>query len=810
MKIKPLTLTRLNNTNFEKLYKKLITNKELTGEEKLKILELALVFFNSSSIQIKELGYRIIVLYCNKYKFYQPLYEIAINEGLYPIAKFIEIKMSTSNLNTEMNSIFLDKYSNNGHTLTNQQFHLNEFYDKTNNENVAVVAPTSYGKSELIINSVINSKNKNIVVITPSKALLNQTKSRIIKQKIEWLKKIVVFPEMYSSKDENVVAVLTQERLLRLLKNNPNLSFDLVIVDEAHDLLIQDERNLMLATCLIVLQKRNQKTIYKFLTPFLNKASNLKLRYTKYSLKEYNISEHLKTEKYFIYDTRNGTGLQIYDQFMNNIYDIDFNKNLSDVQFIKSISKDKNIIYFNRPYDIEHFAADFCEYLDDIDDKDINKAILNLSNYLDNNYNLIKCIKKGVVYHHGSIPDNIRTYIENLYKNNSNIKYIITSSTLLEGVNIPASQIFVMDNRKGKGYLKPSDFKNLIGRVCRFGDIFNNSNIDLTKLEPNIFLVINEHYKKDANVEKFIKNTSKIGKVIEDDLSNVMLENTKINQTNKSQLDKSEEFIENYESGTIKDYDKRIAKTNIGKSCFLNNITEINVFDNEESLQKIINRFKEVNYVISDTETLFKFLNELFFKNVIDGNDKLTRFAHKETQHFYKMFLDWRIKNATYKEMISSFVNYWESLKNLPYEDKIVYVGSKWGEIPRNGIYKLWVDIETKNHQELINLAIVKVKEEQDFLDHTIIKFIEVLNDMGLLEKKFYNKIKYGTDDEKIIFLMEHGLSYYLSKELINNFSEYLNINFNTETYLLDENLIEKMHDKNVNEVLILELEQFV
>ena len=69
----------------------------------------------------------------DKYKFYQSLYEIAINEGLYPIAKFIEMKMSTSNLNTEMNSIFLDKYSNNGHTLTNQQFHLNEFYDKTNN-----------------------------------------------------------------------------------------------------------------------------------------------------------------------------------------------------------------------------------------------------------------------------------------------------------------------------------------------------------------------------------------------------------------------------------------------------------------------------------------------------------------------------------------------------------------------------------------------------------------------------------------------------------------------------------------------------
>lgn len=810
MNLKPLTLTRLSNTNFEKLYKKLITDKELANDEKLKILELALVFFNSSSPEIKELGYRIIVLYCNKYRFYQPLYEIAINEGLYPIAKFIEIKMSERNFNIEMNSIFLEKYSDKVHTLTNQQFHLNEFYNKNYNENVAVIAPTSYGKSDLIINSIMNSKDKNIVIITPSKALLNQTKSRIIKQKIDWLKKLVVFPEMYSAKDEHVVAVLTQERLLKLLKDNPNLSFDLVIVDEAHDLLIQDERNLMLATCLIVLQKRNKKAIYKFLTPFLSKISNLKLRYTDYSLKGYNVSEHLKTEKYFIYDTRNHSGLKIYDQFMNTIYDMDFNNNLTDIQFIKSVSKDKNIVYFNRPYDIEHFATDFCENLNDINNKEINNAILNLANYLDDDYNLIKCIRKGVVYHHGSIPDNIRLYIEILYKNNHHIKYIITSSTLLEGVNIPASQIFIMDNRKGKGNLKPSDFKNLIGRVCRFGDIFNNSNIDLTKLEPNIFLVVSKYYKKGANIESFIKNTSKVGKVIKDDLTNVILENTEINHINKPQLTKSEEFIENYESGTIKDYNKRIVKTDIGKSCFLNNITEINIFDNEELLQKEINELKKNDLIISDTETLFNHLNNLFFKHALEDNNNLTRFMHKEARMFYKMFLDWRIKNATYKEMICSFINYWEKLKELPHEDKIVYVGSKWGEITRNGIYKLWVNIETKSHQELINLAIVKIKEEQDFLEHTIIKFIEVLNDMNLLEKNFYNKIKYGTDNEKIIFLMKHGLSYYLSKELINNFNKYLNINFSNETYFISKNIIEKMHEKNVNEVLILELEQFI
>ena len=477
--MRELTLKRLTNTSFVDLYKKLITNKVLSEDEKFKLLQLALVFFNSSNKDIKELGYRIIVIFCNKFQFYQPLYEIAINDGLYPIAKFIEMKMQKNNIHTELNSIFLERYTNKNIVMTYEQFQLNEFYNNNADESVAVIAPTSYGKSELIINSVKKSENKNIVIITPSKALLNQTKNRILKEQISWLKKIVVFPEMYSENDNGTVAVLTQERLLRLLKDNPLLHFDTVIIDEAHDLLLQDDRNLMLATCMIVLQKRNESTVFKFLTPFISKSSNLKLRHSKYRIKDFGVGEHLKTEKFYIYDTRNHTGLKIYDQFMNDLYDIDYDKNLSAIDFIKKVAKEKNIIYFNRPFDIEKFASEFCSNLEDVvNDKTIEKAISNLSEYIDNDYNLINCIKKGVIYHHGSMPDNIRIYIENLYKNDRNIKYVITSSTLLEGVNIPASQIFIMDNKKGRGNLKPSDFKNLIGRVCRFGDIFNESNKD--------------------------------------------------------------------------------------------------------------------------------------------------------------------------------------------------------------------------------------------------------------------------------------------------------------------------------------------
>lgn len=810
--MRELTLKRLTNTSFVDLYKKLITNKVLSEDEKFKLLQLALVFFNSSNKDIKELGYRIIVIFCNKFQFYQPLYEIAINDGLYPIAKFIEMKMQKNNIHTELNSIFLERYTNKNIVMTHEQFQLNEFYNNNADESVAVIAPTSYGKSELIINSVKKSENKNIVIITPSKALLNQTKNRILKEQISWLKKIVVFPEMYSENDNGTVAVLTQERLLRLLKDNPLLHFDTVIIDEAHDLLLQDDRNLMLATCMIVLQKRNESTVFKFLTPFISKSSNLKLRHSKYRIKDFGVGEHLKTEKFYIYDTRNHTGLKIYDQFMNDLYDIDYDKNLSAIDFIKNVAKEKNIIYFNRPFDIEKFASEFCSNLEDVvNDKTIEKAISNLSEYIDNDYNLINCIKKGVIYHHGSMPDNIRIYIENLYKNDRNIKYVITSSTLLEGVNIPASQIFIMDNKKGRGNLKPSDFKNLIGRVCRFGDIFNESNIDLKKLEPNIYLVVNDKYINNCNIEKFIKNNSKVDKEIKDELTNVLLENTIINATNIKKLDQSEEFIENYEQGTIKDYNKRLAKTEIGKSCFLNNIIEIDVFDKELYLQTIIDRCINQNLIISETNILFNALYKIFFQNVIDNKyDKLTRFEHEETINFYKMFLDWKIKNATYKEMISCFVNYWEGLKSFKDKDPIIYVGSKWGEIVRNGNRNLWVNLRNKNHLEIINLAIVKIKEEQDFLEHTIIKFIEVLNDMKLLDKSFYNKIKYGTDNINVIFLMEHGFSFYLSKELIDKYANYITINFDNDSYLISEDIIEKMNNDSINDILIFELKQFI
>ncbi|MEH7336930.1 DNA helicase, partial [Neobacillus drentensis] len=159
------------------------------------------------------------------------------------------------------------------------------------------------------------------------------------------------------------------------------------------------------------------------------------------------------------------------------------------------------------------------------------------------------------------------------------------------------------------------------------------------------------------------------------------------------------------------------------------------------------------------------------FIKQIEGN--LWRLSYQEARNFYKMFLDWRIKSASYREMISSFIGYWKSLVEKG-KDTDVFVG-RWGDKTKyNGYKQLWTDIKSKTHKERVNLAIVRIKEEQDFLDNIFIKFIEVIKDLKLIDKDLYERIKYGTNDKSKITLIKNGLSLTLVNLLIKEYHQYM------------------------------------
>lgn len=801
-----LTLRKLKNTNFPSVYKKYMCNLTLSDLELKYMIEIAVLLINSLYENTRKLGYRIIVEYSIKTGDYKPLYSIAINQELIPISHFIEnniLSEKQKNVYTELNEAFSKQYEYNNIYLSREQKGIMNFYNNKEGT-ITIVAPTSYGKSEMFISTLNNKTNENICIIVPTKSLLAQTKSRIIKTK-NVREKIITHPEMYTGREKRVIAVLTQERLLRLLKNHINLSFDIVIVDEAHELLGNSSREKLLASVIVILEKRNPLTSFKFVTPFLHNSDSIKIRNTNYINEAYHVKEYIKTEKiYLVSIEREESTLLLYDQFMNDYYEI--NDSLPDIKSewdaIVNYSGNKNIVYLNKPKDIEEMVS--ANLLKSISDNESIKALCkSIGEYIHPKYKMIDAIKKGIVYHHGSVPEPIRLFVEREYTNNSLLKYMITSSTLLEGVNIPADKMFILDNKKGRQNLNSSEFNNLIGRVCRFHQIFDEKKGTLHLLEPQIYIVKGKYVAKNSNIKAFLKNVMYIEKKAVDKIDNVMLNEAELDSSSRKELESAQEFIENVEEGTIDDYNLRMVTTEVGKSCFQNNITEIDILKQEIYIK---NKIESIKGKISNIETLLEEINDIFLSETND--DSLKRMKDKKTRTFYSMFIGWIVEGMPYRQMIECILKYWKSIKNNP-EESLVYVG-RWGDETRGGHQPLWTDVRNKTETQLINLAIIRIKEEQDYIENKILKFIEVLNDFDIIEKDLYYGIKYGTTDEKIILAVKNGFSLPLAKLVVQDYLDYIIFDKKNELIEIDDTIVTEMREKNENDILICEMESLV
>lgn len=820
---KALTIAQLNNTAFSELYKKLLFDQNITDEEKVKLLSISVILINQSDKNLQHLGYRITLLYAIKTKDYKPLYELALNNGLMPVAHLID-RLCDDNQTTDLpiDSFFstfirshIDTFKSKEIIFTEQQFLLNKIFHDKKAQSLSIIAPTSYGKSELILNSLRENYNKKTCIIVPTKALIAQTRKRILVENIPWIKKIITHHEMYNNQDESFsVFVLTQERLHRLMNTNPNFSFDLVFIDEAHNLLNNDSRNRLLASTLCVLEYRNKDIIFKFLTPFLINANHLNRKYSQCKADFFRIDEYVKSERFYIFDFRaNKQCSFVYDQFLNKTFE--FNTPYLEVaELITKTAAVKNIIYINTPKKLQQFAVEFAEQLPPISCPILLDACKELASHIDVEYHLIDCLRKGIVYHHGSVPDTIRLYVEYLFNQSSSLKYLISSSTLLEGVNLPIERLYLLSNQKGASNLSSSQFKNLIGRVSRFSEVFTYTSDDsIKKLAPKIYLIGTEGYiRSDANLEKFIKKVMNVTAKQEDDVQNELLTYTEITDDNRLDFEKIIEHMENLEKGIISDYNNKYVKTKIGYLLLAHNVQEINIFEKEVDIQsKLEVATNELGMLIKDSKTLLKVIADCFISELVsldENNSLLSRLQKDEAQNFYAMFLDWKIERLSMKETIQRILFYWN---NLPAGRTTVYVGRKWGDLALNETnphIRNYTKISDKTEKEKINLAILRIKEEQDFIENNLFKFIDILYESEFLDESFFKKIKYGTDDPVKIALIKNGFSLTLTDLMLSK--DYHNdLVIENESAYIRSSAINKMRENNEGSFIIFEAELY-
>ena len=76
--------------------------------------------------------------------------------------------------------------------------------------------------------------------------------------------------------------------------------------------------------------------------------------------------------------------------------------------------------------------------------------------------------RQGVFSHHSNTPQGIRLAVEYAMKEGL-AKFVVCTSTLAQGVNLPIRYLIVSGTMQGSENIKARDFHNLIGRAGRAG-----------------------------------------------------------------------------------------------------------------------------------------------------------------------------------------------------------------------------------------------------------------------------------------------------------------------------------------------------
>lgn len=729
--------TRINNEDkyFDSIIRKITIEEQLSNNEYSYVLSLSLLFYNeyceNEIMAYLEFSYYLVLYYSLKTEDYNPLLIFSINNGLFPIAKTILLSYN-KNIQDAILESEIDYYKKDNIYELKKQYEIRNALIESKSQNRAFVAPTSYGKSSAIIEDIEIQEPDKIGIIVPKKALIWQTFRNIKETAKKRGYKVLLHDSDYND-EEKVICIFTQERALRLIQDS-NFYFDVLYIDEAHNLFEKDERNILLAR-LIKLNKKinpNQKVIY--LSPLIRDANDLMLNQDDL-IDMHKIDFNIKELRVFFYDDRKRT-FEMYNRFVNKFY-LRKNDYKGYIDYLNHNLGNKNLFYFYSPKQIENFSIELLESIKKSEFNSLglleNHKIIEISDmiskYVDKDYNLVELIKYGVVYIHGKMPDSIKDYIINKFITVKELRILISNSSILEGMNLSIDNMFVFDVYK----LNENSLINLCGRVNRLSDVFGSKN--LSKLFCNIHFL--DIALRDID---FRRKISFLRSDVKDDIKNPLLSKAKLDETGRKIARQENEYIANH----LNNDTKTILIKN-GLSVFYK---DINLITNYISIILFDSKIRDLDLISK--------ISTIFLNNQENINDfELKRLIYEETRLFYRMYID-SYYHADLKIKVQFFINYFEKTKNEKF-----YIGTSFGEIPSsdNPHEKVYVNIKEKNHKERVNLAVIKAKLEDDFISVTLGKFVKTLLDLSLIDEEEYNNFIYGVKDKETLALIKMGVS---------------------------------------------------
>ncbi len=311
-------------------------------------------------------------------------------------------------------------------------------------ESIAVSAPTSFGKS-FIIDALISIKQPvNVVIIVPTIALTDETRRRL-QRKFSNKYKIITTADVELA-DKNIF-VFPQERATHYA--NEITSLDLLVVDEfykASPAFDKERASSLLDTILHLSKKAKQRY---FLAPHISKISDNP--FTKGMEHVYVDFNTVYLQKHELYKTI-GTNEERKSSALLEVLETTTGKTLIYAGTYTHIDKVANLLISSQRPLRNSLLDSFSEWL---------------SIHYDTNWKLTKLIKRGCGIHNGSLHRSLSQLQIHMFEDQAGLKNIISTSSIIEGVNTSAENVVIWRNKNGQANLTDFAYKNIIGRGGR-------------------------------------------------------------------------------------------------------------------------------------------------------------------------------------------------------------------------------------------------------------------------------------------------------------------------------------------------------
>lgn len=334
--------------------------------------------------------------------------------------------------------------------------------------------------------------NKNIVYVVPTRALISQVETdlrALLKQyNLESQTNVTTVPPQDDVDiEKSNIFVFTQERLHWFLYGNSNVQVDILIVDEAHK--IEDgNRGILLQQKIEDVVKTNPRIKVFFSSPFTSNPEILLENVINNSKKCKVNTQFVAVNQNLLYVTQVPRKIKEWQIQLCTIeknillgYVIMADRPTSERHKVvhiayQTLNRGGCLIYSNGAADAENTASLLFNLLPEHNvDAEVEELIELVKKTIHAQYVLARVLSKGIAFHYGNMPLLIRSEIERLFSVGK-FEYLICTSTLLEGVNLPAKSIIIRKPSRGKGNpLNQNDFWNLAGRAGRLGKEYSGN-----------------------------------------------------------------------------------------------------------------------------------------------------------------------------------------------------------------------------------------------------------------------------------------------------------------------------------------------